>query len=88
MEANLTHKSNDTNKGLDTVRARAKKQNSVRLSKGEPDECQIPRVSMQKMRTLKSLSQEAQREMEDLPQENMSVVASAWDWFQRTIGNR
>lgn len=83
-----TKTAKETNKGLDTVRARAKRQSSVRLNKAESDECQIPRSSLQKIRTLKSLSREMELEMAECPVENMNVIASMWDWFQRSIGNR
>lgn len=84
-----TKTARETNKGLDTVRARAKRQSSVRLNKTESDECQIPRSSLQKIRTLKSLSREMELERaSECPVENMNVIASMWDWFQRSIGNR
>lgn len=77
----------ETNKGLSSVRQRAQRQNQVRLSKTEP-ESDLPRCSMQKIRTLKSLANEAEREMEDLPPATDGMFDRVWDWFQRSIGNR
>jgi hypothetical protein len=72
---------------LNSVRERALRQNKVRLHKAEPD-TDLPRNSMQKIRTLKSLANEAEREMEDVPAVDFNVLSRAWDWFQRSIGNR
>jgi hypothetical protein len=91
MESDLIFKPTETTSGLDTVRARAKKQHSVRLSKAAAasDQCQIPRTSLQKIRTLKSLAAEVEDELaEEPPVSHESMLSRAWDWFQRSIGNR
>jgi hypothetical protein len=90
MESDLTMKPIETNRGLDTVRARAKRQHSVRLSKpaSASDECQLPRTSHQKIRSLKSLASEAENEMEEPPVDETGMLNRIWDWFQRSIGNR
>lgn len=76
-----------TSRGMNSVRERALRQNQVRLHRAEP-ESDLPRTSLQKIRTLKSLATEAEREMEELPPATDGMFDRVWDWFQRSIGNR
>lgn len=89
MESNVVEKAKTSLSGLETVRARAKRQAQVKFTKAAETEEreQATRSSLQKLRTLKSKSCDEPYADEELAAPE-NVFARAWDWFQRSIGNR
>lgn len=72
--------------GLDTVRAKARRQHSVSLKRESENGENSGRNSHQKIKTLKSLA--AGEEVLNERSCEGSLIERAWDWFLRAIGNR
>lgn len=81
METNTADKPRVSATGLDSVRAKAKKQNLVKLNRAADKDA----ASLQNIRLLKSKAWDG-NDVELMPDPN--VFSNAWDWFQRAIGNR